>query len=254
MKSRQQVLGYPVDVVDEAEAVWVVESAWRDGTGLHVVTLNAEMVVAAQGDRELDRILRQAGLVVPDGAGVVWAVRLSGQRIGRLPGIELAMAVLAAAAKSGQAVALLGGRPEVVDTVARKLAEQVQGLAICTHRHGYFKAEEAEAVVAEIAAHQPTLVLVALGVPAQEYFIDRFARCLPGAVWIGVGGSFDVWAGLVRRAPCWMQRMHLEWLYRLVREPWRWRRMGSALPWFAAQVVRARLFPGSGDGSRPGSS
>jgi N-acetylglucosaminyldiphosphoundecaprenol N-acetyl-beta-D-mannosaminyltransferase len=254
MKSRQQVLGYPVDVVDEAQAVCAVEAAWQSGRAMHVVTLNAEMVVAAQSDRELDRIVRRANLVVPDGAGVVWAVRLSGHPIKRLPGIELSLAVLAAAGRLGYPVALLGGRPEVVETAAQRLTEQIPGLNICTYRDGYFKAEEAEQVIAAIAARQPKLVLVALGVPAQEYFIDRWSGCLPGAVLIGVGGSFDVWAGLVRRAPRWMQRMHLEWLYRLFREPWRWRRMAAALPWFAAQVVRARLLHSARDPDNKGSS
>src|SRR5262245_58987651 len=107
-RSRQQVLGYPVDVVDEPLALEVIETAWRLGKTLHIVTLNAEMVVAAQQDRELDRIIRHAHLIIPDGSGVVWALRLSGQSIDRLAGIDLAGAVLSRAAAAGRPVALIG--------------------------------------------------------------------------------------------------------------------------------------------------
>src|SRR5579859_6551806 len=112
-RSRQKVLGYPVDLVDEASAVEIVETAWQTEKPLQVVTLNAEMVVAAQQDQRLDRIIRHAHLIVPDGAGVVWAVRLTGHHVQRLPGIELAQALLRSAAANGISVALIGGRQEV---------------------------------------------------------------------------------------------------------------------------------------------
>src|SRR5262245_41935930 len=116
-RSRQKVLGYPVDLVDETGALEIMEAAWLSEKGMHVVTLNAEMVVAAQKDQNLDRIIRHAHLIIPDGAGVVWAVRLSGAQANRLPGIELASAALGAAAAKGVAVALLGGRQEILNNL-----------------------------------------------------------------------------------------------------------------------------------------
>ena len=237
-RSRQKVLGYPVDVVDQGLALEVIESAWRSGKGLQIVTLNAEMVVAAQQDAELDRIIRHAHLIIPDGAGVVWAVRLAGQQIERLPGIELAAAALQRAAVSGRRVTLIGGRNEIVSRLAQDLADRYPGLNVVNYHHGFFAPDEAEEIVDELAQEEPELVLVALGVPKQEYFIDRFASAFPKAVLIGVGGSFDVWAGEIKRAPAVMQRLNLEWHYRLFKEPWRWRRMGSSIPNFGFQVFQ----------------
>ncbi len=240
-RSRQKVLGYPVDVVDQTKAIEVIEAAWQAKKCLHIVTLNAEMVVQAQQDAELDRIIRHAHLIIPDGAGVVWAVRLAGQHIDRLPGIELAAATIEQAAKTGRRVALIGGKNEVVGHLVGMLPQKHPGLNIVAWQDGYFKPDEAESVVDKIASHEPDLVLVALGVPRQEYFIDAWAHAFPKSVLIGVGGSFDVWAGQVKRAPKIMCDLHLEWLYRLVKEPWRWRRMGASLPNFGLQVLRDRM-------------
>lgn len=247
-RARQKVLGYPVDVVDQAKALAVIEAAWNSRKGMHIVTLNAEMVVQAQQDTELDRIVRHAHLIIPDGSGVVWAVRLSGENLDRLPGIELAAASLKRAADLGKRVALIGGKDEVVRRLLKVLPERYRGLSIVAWHDGYFNDEQAEAVVDGISEHDPDLVLVALGVPKQEYFIDRWVHAFPHAVMVGVGGSFDVWAGEVKRAPKIMRDMHLEWLYRLAKEPWRWRRIGSALPNFGLQVLQDRLKSGKKSG------
>jgi N-acetylglucosaminyldiphosphoundecaprenol N-acetyl-beta-D-mannosaminyltransferase len=241
-RSRQKVLGYPVDVVDEEHALAVIETAWSNRKRLNIVTLNAEMVVAAQQDAQLDRIIRHAHLIIPDGAGVVWAVRLSGQPINRLPGIELAAATLERAAQGQRKVALIGGRKEVVERLAQELPERFHGLHIVAVQDGFFSPDEADTIVEGLAQYEPDLVLVALGVPKQEYFIDHYSHCFPNAVMIGVGGSFDVWAGEVKRAPKMMRDLHLEWLYRLLAEPWRVRRIGAALPNFGLQVLHHRLF------------
>jgi N-acetylglucosaminyldiphosphoundecaprenol N-acetyl-beta-D-mannosaminyltransferase len=248
--ARQHVLGYPVDLLDEAQALDRIEAAWKaaDGQGqhLHVVTLNAEMVIAAQKDKALDAIVRKADLVVPDGAGVVFALRLNGARVNRLPGIELAHGALARAAQSGQEVALLGGRSEVMDKLIEVLPALHSGLKIGAHQNGFFAAEEEKALVEKIAAGRPKLVLVALGVPRQEHFIDCYKDSFAHSVVIGVGGSFDVWTGYVARAPEFYRKYHLEWLYRLQKEPWRFKRMAGALPKFACQVVLQKLSGKSG--------
>lgn len=237
-RTRQKVLGYPVDVVDEPMALAVIEDAWARGRGMHVVTLNAEMVVAAQQDAVLDRIVRHAHLIVPDGAGVVWAVRLNGQEISRVPGIELAAGALARAAAGKQRVALLGGKPEVMENLLDILAQRYPGINIVASHHGYFTIDEQDEIIDEIASAEPQLLLVALGVPKQEYLIDQISSTLPHTVKIGVGGSFDVWTGNVKRAPVIMQKLSLEWLYRLCKEPWRASRIMSSLPNFFFQVLQ----------------
>lgn len=237
-RARQKVLGYPVDVVDMASALDVIGQSWARTKFLQVVTLNAEMVVAAQQDSELDRIVRHAHLIVPDGSGVVWAIRLNGQQVDRLPGIDLAAAAVEKAAQEGRTVAMLGAKPEVLERAKEELCRRFSGLKVSFVQDGYFKPEQEEEIVAALAESKPALVLVALGVPRQEYFIDRWQEKFAGSVVIGVGGSFDVWAGQVRRAPVLFQRLHLEWLYRLIREPWRFKRMMSALPTFFIQVLQ----------------
>lgn len=237
-RSRQKVLGYPVDIVDEPLAISIIEDAWQRKRGMHVVTLNAEMVVTAQQDSELDRIIRHAHLIVPDGAGVVWAVKLNGQEASRLPGIELAAATLQKAAEKGCTVALLGGKPEVMEQLVELLPQRYPGLNIVASHHGYFSLDEQEAVLDQIAEQEPQLLLVALGVPKQEYLIDQLSGILPQTVKIGVGGSFDVWTGQVKRAPEIMRKLNLEWFYRLVKEPWRFSRIMTALPAFFFQVLQ----------------
>jgi N-acetylglucosaminyldiphosphoundecaprenol N-acetyl-beta-D-mannosaminyltransferase len=250
-RTRHRVLGYPVDIVDETQALAIIADAWARGRGMHVVTLNAEMVVAAQHDAELDRIIRRAHLIVPDGAGVVFAVKLAGQSVCRLPGIELAAATLRAAAERGCRVALLGGKPETMEALLDVLPQRFAGLNIVHSRHGYFSLDEQDSVIEDLVQHEPQLLLVALGVPKQEYFIDKLSQCLPHTIKIGVGGSFDVWTGQVKRAPEIMRRFSLEWLYRLYKEPWRFNRMMTSLPKFFIQVLCGALAGSSAAGADP---
>lgn len=247
-RSRQKVLGYPVDIVDEPQALSVIEECWSRKKSMHVVTLNAEMVVAAQQDAELDRIIRHAHLIVPDGAGVVFAIKLNGLEISRLPGIELAAGALSRAALGGKKVALIGGKPQVMERLLEVLPERYPGLNIVASHHGYFTIDEQENIVDQIAEQEPDLLLVALGVPKQEYFIDKWNSHFPRTVTIGVGGSFDVWTGQVKRAPEIMRKLNLEWLYRLCKEPWRFQRIMSALPNFFFQVLQEAAT----GGARPG--
>mgnify|MGYP000257921706 CR=1 FL=1 len=238
-EQREQVLSYPVDLFTESEAVAKIENAWKHNQPLHVVTLNAEMVVASQKDSELDRIIRRAQLVVPDGAGVVWAIKLAKAKnssVKRLPGIELAAAALAAAARQGQPVALIGGRKEVMDKLVEELPKIHPGIRIVAFANGFYDKDKESEMVLQIAEAQPKLILVALGVPRQEYFIDHYSSYFPQTVIIGVGGSFDVWTGFVKRAPQSFQKFHCEWLYRLLKEPWRFSRMAQSLPNFALQA------------------
>ncbi len=237
-RARQKVLGYPVDLIDERGALRVIEEAWDNRKSLSIVTLNAEMVIAAQSNQHLDRIVRHAHLIVPDGAGVVWALRLAGHKIERLPGIELAEATLKAAAATGKRVALVGGKPPIIEQLTTVLVGLYPGLKIVAATNGYFSEEDEQDVIGKIADAEPDLLLVALGVPKQEYFLERWQNAFLHAVMIGVGGSFDVWTGTAKRAPALFRRLHSEWLYRLLSEPWRYKRMASALPSFAIQVLR----------------
>ena len=229
------VLGVPVHACED---VFAAALELAQGGGGQIVTLNAEMTMAARAQPELGRAIASAQLVIPDGAGVVWALGRQGLRVRRSPGIELAWRLLEHAAVAGWRVALVGASPAVMERLQSELPQRHPGLQLVFCVHGYQPAEAWAGLEQELLACRPQLVLVALGVPRQETWIaDLPGRS--GGLWMGVGGSFDVWAGVKKRAPRWMGALQIEWLYRLVQEPSRWRRM-LALPAFAWQVLRER--------------
>jgi N-acetylglucosaminyldiphosphoundecaprenol N-acetyl-beta-D-mannosaminyltransferase len=230
------VLGSPVHLLDDYTG-WLVERM-QQGQGVQVVTLNAEMALQAEQIPELGGIIHRAELVIPDGAGVVLYLRLKGERSQRCPGIELAASLLQKAGELGKdyPVVFYGGAAGVAEAAAAKWREQCPSLAIALVQNGYLTPEDTPDFLEQLTKLQPKIVLVGLGVPRQELWIAQHRHLCPQAIWIGVGGSFDIWAGVKTRAPGWLRDNHLEWLYRLYQEPWRWRRM-LALPKFALRAL-----------------
>lgn len=230
------VLGIGVDRVAMREALAVLEGFIRERVPRLVATANAEMVMLAQDDRELFGILNRADLVLADGAGVVWAARRLGPGVPeRVAGYDLTQELLRRAAVAGFRVYWLGAAPGVAETAARLAAERFPGLVSVGVHDGYFRPDDAE-IVTRIRDANPDILLCALGVPKQEKWLSRNLQLLGVPVSIGVGGTFDVMAGLVKRAPLWMQRAGLEWSYRLIRQPSRLVRM-LALPRFVLRVL-----------------
>lgn len=203
----------------------------RDQKGTHVVTMNAEMCMQAQTDQQLGEFIKGADLVAPDGSGIELHFRFLKQRsLRRYPGIELAADLIASLGPEAK-VAFYGGKPEVVEAAAAAWRARSPQLNLAIVQHGYIKGAEFDAFLQRLEQEQPDLICVGLGVPRQEIWIAQYRHLCPNAVWIGVGGSYDIWSGSKARAPLWMRNAHLEWLYRLYQEPWRWRRM-LALPQF----------------------
>ena len=235
-----KVLGIPVHLLDNY-LIWLV-SRLSQGLGNHVITLNAEMTMQAEVSPNLAEIIRQAELVIPDGAGVVLYLQLHGQRIQRCPGIELAEALLRQSINITPAwpIFFYGGAPGVAQAAVQKWQQRLPGLAIAGIQAGYHTPEAEVAFQKQLQELQPKLIFVGLGVPRQEYWIAQNRHLCPGATWIGVGGSFDIWAGRKSRAPSWLRDNHLEWVYRLYKEPWRWRRM-LALPRFAWRALTTKF-------------
>ena len=228
---KAEVLGLPVHL--NPHLLSAAEALVRRGG--HVVTLNAEMALAARRHAPLRRVIQGAGLVIPDGAGVVWALRLQGRRLRRQPGIELAEMLLDHAAALGWRVAWVGARDDRLQAAARFWTQRRPQLRLQHLVHGYQPPDRWPVVEADLRRQQPDLVLVGLGVPRQELWIEK-VRPRDHGLWLGVGGSFDVWSGSVRRAPAFMQRLQLEWFYRLLQEPRRWPRI-LQLPVFAGHVL-----------------
>jgi N-acetylglucosaminyldiphosphoundecaprenol N-acetyl-beta-D-mannosaminyltransferase len=180
-------------------------------------------------------------MVTADGAGVVLASRILGNPVPeRVAGYDLMTECLQEAAEKGIPVYFLGARPQVLKQAVNKAQKRFPGLNVAGSRHGYFHEDDEEDIVQEIRSLKPSLLLVALGVPKQEKWISRYREKLPPCAVIGVGGSFDVLAGKLTRAPGWMQRAGLEWLYRLAKEPARIGR-AAVLPTFLLQVFLQAL-------------
>ncbi len=229
------VLGLPVHILDDY-AGWLIERL-HQGLGSHVVTLNAEMAMQAEKNQALGDIIRSAELVIPDGSGVVLYLRMRGKPAQRYPGIELAESLLQQAGKlpDSEPIFFFGGAPGVTAKAAETWQQKVDQLSISA-QHGYLSADEETDFCDSLKKMQPKIIFVGLGVPRQEFWIAKNRHLCPQSIWVGVGGSFDIWAGTKDRAPAWFCDNHLEWLYRLYQEPWRWRRM-LALPQFALKAL-----------------
>jgi N-acetylglucosaminyldiphosphoundecaprenol N-acetyl-beta-D-mannosaminyltransferase len=249
--NRQQVtiLGAQVDGVNMQGAMNFVTKTIDEARNTggqaaqpkHIITLNAEIIYRAQSEPELLEIINQADLVTPDGAGVVWAAQYLGTPVpGRVTGIDLLQEIVKEADEKGWRLFFFGGAPGIANQAGENLQKKYKNLQIAGTKHGYISSTaEEEALLDRIKQAAPDLLVVALGAPRQEYWIKKHKDNLQVPVWIGVGGSLDVLAGKATRAPVWMQQAKLEWLYRLAKEPARYKRM-LALPKFMLKVVQAK--------------
>ena len=237
MQSEVSVLGIPIAPLTMEEAVSVIDGLIENRKPSLIATANAEMVMMAQQDAVLADILRSASLVVPDGAGVVWAARQMGMPVPeRVAGYDLAQKLLAISGRKGYRLYFLGAAPGIAAKAKLYAEHNYPGVTIVGVRDGYFQPADEDAVIAEITDIRPDILLVALGVPRQEKWLANNLDKLQVPVSMGVGGTFDVMAGVVARAPAWMQQSGLEWLYRLLKQPHRALRM-LALPRFVLKVL-----------------
>ncbi len=236
-----RILGVRVDDVTMEEALEIIQGMVGAGGPHQVVTVNPEFIMRATRDPGFAAVLEQADLAIPDGQGLLWAARILRQPIReRVAGSDMVPLLAGRSAREGFSLYLLGAAPGVADMAAQRLAEQYPGVRIVGTHPGSPRREDDAASCALIRAAQPDVLLVAYGAPAQDLWIARNQPLLQVPVAMGVGGSLDFITGVQKRAPLWMRRHGLEWLYRLIRQPWRWRRM-LVLPVFGWQVIKQRL-------------
>lgn len=237
---KASILGCFVDLVNMEQALRTVEDMIGDGVPCQVITLNAELVYNAYHNRYLQEIINSARLVTPDGVGIVWAARRLGYRVEeRVTGIDMFYNLCKLAAEKGWGVYFLGAAPGVAKKAGEKLASMYPGLNISGNHHGFFNDEENKAIIDEIKSKSPELLFVAMGAPKQEYWINRMKDELGVPVCMGVGGSFDVVAGIKKRAPNFIIKLNLEWFYRLITEPVRFKRQ-LALPKFVLLILKQK--------------
>jgi N-acetylglucosaminyldiphosphoundecaprenol N-acetyl-beta-D-mannosaminyltransferase len=237
------ILGVPIAPLDLERTVAHLEGALASGERVFVITANPEFVMLARRDPGLFEAHAPARrLIVPDGIGLVLAARLLGIAIpGRARGRDLVVRLAELARRRRLSLYLLGAGPGVAARAGAALARRVEGLHVAGTYAGSAEPDADDDTVARVAAAHPDILLVAFGMPKQERWIARNLPLLPTVrVAVGVGGAFDYLAGLAPLPPEWLARVGLEWLWRLVRQPWRWRRQ-LVLPVFLLLVLRERL-------------
>lgn len=236
-----KILGVPFSTLSFVDTISLILGWMEERTPRQIVTANPEIVMHAREDARLREILQQADLVTPDGIGAVFAARLLGHPVeGRVTGADMLPPLFEKANQQAWTVYILGASPESFNRALVNLTGLYPNVSF-QGRDGYFPDGELPNIVADIRTQAPRLLLVGIGMGKQETFIADHLHVLNVPVAIGVGGIIDVYAGTVKRAPVFWQRIHLEWFYRLLKQPSRWRRQ-LVLPKFAFAVLKDRLF------------
>ncbi len=233
-------MGIPVPKMTMQETVDAIsrEITQHKAELFHVITLNPEMTMACQHDPDLRRIVNEAGLLTADGIGIIMVSRLKGNPLPeRVTGCDLLVELLEKANAASWSFYLLGAEESTSRQAAKAIQETYPGVTLLGRHHGYFAPSEEERILTEIHSLKPDVLIVALGAPRAEKWIDQHKNRLNAKIAIGVGGSLDIIAGKVKRAPVMWQRLNAEWLFRLINQPSRWRRQ-LLLPRFAVQALR----------------
>ena len=239
-QSAIRILGVRVDALTYAGLLDRIAAFIAAGTPHQIATLNPEFVMEAQRNAAFRAVLERANLCLADGVGLLWAARRQGQALPeRVTGSDALPLIAARAAHDGWRLFLLGAAPGVAEQTAATLQARYGAVPIVGVYAGTPADADAPDIIARIRAAQPDILFVAYGAPRQDLWVARYGPELGVPVMIGVGGAFDHITGVRRRAPAWVQRLNLEWLFRLITQPWRWRRQ-LALPRFVWQVLTDR--------------
>ncbi len=234
-QKRATILNYSVDLLTKNEGLDFVAKKIIQNEGAQIVTINPEMMELGEKNPEFKETIQNADLIVPDGVGVKIALKLQGIKQEQIAGIEFARELINICAENNYPIAFIGAKEEVLSKAVENIKEQTPNLNIVFQQNGYFTNEDK--IIEALINTNPKVILVALGAPKQELFINKTKLKKNDIIAIGVGGSFDVWAGYVQRAPiCW-QKLGLEWLYRTIKQPQRFKRIFPTLPMFLFKVI-----------------
>ncbi|MFH0769811.1 MAG: WecB/TagA/CpsF family glycosyltransferase [Candidatus Peregrinibacteria bacterium] len=236
--SRVHLLGVPIDAVTFPAAIAAIRGFLENSRQHHVMTPNSEMLVEATKNSDFLSVLRATSLNLPDSFGIVLMSRLRGQPLpGRVSGVDVSSELLRSLTRE-HPVFLLGAAPGIAEKVALRMQQENPNLKIVGVYAGSPREEDSQVILAMIRASAPHLLLVAFGAPLQDLWISRHIKEMPSVrIAMGVGGTFDFLAGVRKRAPAWMQKSGLEWLFRLLREPRRIRRIFNAVVVFPLLVL-----------------
>lgn len=240
---RINICNIPVDSLTMAETLALIDKAIIEKRAIHHVVINAAKVVNAQKDEALKASIVSCDIINADGQAIVWASRFLNRPLPeRVAGIDLMENLVRLAAEKKYRIFFLGAKEEVVKEVVRVYSEKYDKDIIAGYRNGYFSKEEEETVAGQIAASGAAILFVAMSSPKKEIFLNTYKHLIQTPFIMGVGGSFDVVSGLVKRAPLWMQKSGLEWFYRVIQEPGRmWKRYLFGNSEFIWLVIKEKL-------------
>ena len=230
-----KLMGIDIDNYTFEEGVNKALELIRSDKVSQIVTINPEMYKEAESNSEFRKIIDEAEMVVPDGIGIKLALLIKGENVNRIAGIDFAKSLLTECAKNNIPVAIVGAKEDIITKAIENLKNEIEGLNIVYYHNGYF--ENSDTIYNELKEKNPKLILAALGSPKQELFIYNAKRILNPCLMIGIGGSLDVWSGTIKRAPKIYQKLGLEWLYRTITQPERFKRIFPTLPLFLLKVI-----------------
>jgi len=241
MADKVNILGVSIDNLESGQILDTVEEFIRGEKAHQIITANSLMVNSVERDPELKRAFDNADLVLADSIGIVWASKFLGYgKLSGTPGIDLMLRFCALAASRSYSIYLVGSREFVVRKAGENLKNIFPGLVIKGMRHGYFGEAEESRILREIRTLRPHFLFVGIGTPRAEKWISVNLNELGVPVCMGVGGSFDVISGRLKRAPGWLCESGFEWIYRLLQEPWRVVRLTGLLS-FVCKVIKQKL-------------
>lgn len=240
MLNTVEIMGVPFVNTDMDELVGHLDERLSRSEKTFLVTANPEIMMHAERDSKYLHILKNSDFVIPDGIGILIGAKILGTPIRqRLAGYDLVLELLRLCAEQQYSVYFLGSKPSVIEEAAKRVKASYPALAVAGSHHGYVDMDD-ESIIREIQSTEPDVILVGLGFPKQERWIERYQAFLNKGLLIGVGGSFDGLAGKTKRAPHVWRKLNVEWLYRLIQHPSRWRRM-LVLPLFMIRVIKTRI-------------
>ncbi|WIF95312.1 WecB/TagA/CpsF family glycosyltransferase [Caminicella sporogenes] len=240
MRSTAEIFGVPIDKVTLEKAFNNFKMFMTDDKLSIITTPNTEIVMMANKDKELLEVLKNSNMNIPDGIGLIYASKIHKLEIPeRVTGVDFMRKILEYCNDINGSIFILGGKPGVAQKACENIKKRFKNIEIKGFEHGYFNSEEEQIIIEKINKANPDVLFVALGAPRQEKWIYKNRKRLNAKVAIGVGGSVDIWAGTAKRAPVIYQKLGLEWFYRLLKEPWRYKRMTS-LPKFILKVILSR--------------
>ena len=222
-QNKAYILNYGVDLMNKNEALDFVTKKIIENQSAQIITINPEMIEMAKKNEKLSEILKDADLIIPESFGIKLALKLRGIQQEQIAGIEFARELINICAENNFPIAFIGAKNEVLTKAVENIKKQTPNLNVVFMQDGYYSNEET--VINSVIDAKPRVLLVALGVPKQEFLIKKIKEKNNSIISIGIGGSFDVWAGYVQRAPVIWQKLGLEWFYRTIKQPQRFKRI-----------------------------